>query len=1355
MLASSSMGVDMLLLWATSADFKAIANCRCDCCANEREPSNADPLIQTKAEVLKRCKLKDSLNRKLQRRPGPLELVTKKILQADAELEQAIQVLIRIGILEGRLLFTRTTDLNENGHNSQHASCYIPGMEVIATPTCSHQSKVANICKARFRKRSHQNRGPYEQSVCSPAAQTLSKFKLQDNKEASLEAYKISDLKNDNALLQPCSPNETIEQFDDLGEAHSSYDLLLHQQHLYLQWQKEVENSKSTGSVQQDDAAGQNTDSSCVVIPQSSSEVSYQVNNEYQESASYQNIVSPSSDSSHTAVVTPVIDTEKLRTKLSDYRVQDLKNECKKRQLPVSGSKPQLLERLKPYEDDILGSTPTMNSQEIILDSVTAPSPASESSIGSSRLPPISNVINDYIQQNVTQHPIAVTQQQPVLVQIPASSQQQVLHLVASNGAIIANTTVPSNMQCYCIAPDYAATTNEGSVGGSRIIAAEQLRTESGSQPTATVQYIPGQPQPVVSAATEPTFSFAQLGSGGQFTLVQTSSSSPDFQAQPQPPSALNQAQQQLVPSSSTSIPTTITTATGKAGQVCQTTTSCIQAGGPQMMHVCGHLQAVSTSTATLAASPQQVQTVQTAQQQSQQQSVTPGTTSTLQAISATPTVGTSTVSIVQNAAACTLSRPLLTNVIAQPQQSLAMQQQGQRSSQSSQSQQQHQLIAQPQQITATTINNYGQKSQLPYVHYVVGTTSGTQQIINQDVTPVSQRALCPPMQAALSSAECSPIVADSASESSNVPSPQEAYNKATAQQDLHQINIDPNDTNALLSATTLSIHEEMLRFQQRKIDELQRELHRSQQQLKHQQQVILAAKKAQQKKRQDEEDDQKSQAEIWLRQLDINKLNKFHIQLFVQHKKQQQQLQAQISEHEVLATTEQKLQEELHVEQAVQDIVRLIRQDARTALLIVQLLRRYQLERNQELVNAVQAAEEQNTSEQAQLINAEAEQPNSVMTVQEESPQLISCSEQQPSCSPAVVQYNNAQQQSQPDISSQMISSPSPPSSKPKTKKKLLNSRGIQPKAELKERKEKSSPTIDMEEIFRKVLEDASRALMNDSEKSTSAGLDYVSPGMSPHSVDGVSQSQQPQQQQLESQKPNEQSQVQQSQQSEAQQQSPQQTQYIIGSTIPQSDSCKVYSGCGGFMQPKQSPSNFNGTPVVNSMESSEDRYEERVEVIEENATVQSAVNTSYQQYSKNQAFDDLMDVLRDDQAGVGEPKHNDGDYEIGNYGSDELASLLGEDWMDHDSTVQTTPGYTQDVEQPMDEQPSPEMVSNSKNSQLSDSSNKECTTQVATEDSNDQGLCMEWLDMMLPSPDQNSLPAGQDQIIVGNTFG
>lgn len=43
-----------------------------------------------------------------------------------------------------------------------------------------------------------------------------------------------------------------------------------------------------------------------------------------------------------------------------------------------------------------------------------------------------------------------------------------------------------------------------------------------------------------------------------------------------------------------------------------------------------------------------------------------------------------------------------------------------------------------------------------------------------------------------------------------------------------------------------LSLHEDMIRGQQRKIDELQRELQRSQDILKQQQQLILAAKKVQ-----------------------------------------------------------------------------------------------------------------------------------------------------------------------------------------------------------------------------------------------------------------------------------------------------------------------------------------------------------------------------------------------------------------------------------------------------------------------------------------------------------------------------
>lgn len=42
----------------------------------------------------------------------------------------------------------------------------------------------------------------------------------------------------------------------------------------------------------------------------------------------------------------------------------------------------------------------------------------------------------------------------------------------------------------------------------------------------------------------------------------------------------------------------------------------------------------------------------------------------------------------------------------------------------------------------------------------------------------------------------------------------------------------------------------------------------------------------------QQDENQQQSEAEVWLNQLDIKHLNKFHIQLFLQHKFQQQQMQ-------------------------------------------------------------------------------------------------------------------------------------------------------------------------------------------------------------------------------------------------------------------------------------------------------------------------------------------------------------------------------------------------------------------------------------------------------------------------------
>ena len=49
------------------------------------------PLVYERSHQLRKRSLVANLNRKLRSRPGPLDLVTRKILQVDAEVEQAVQ----------------------------------------------------------------------------------------------------------------------------------------------------------------------------------------------------------------------------------------------------------------------------------------------------------------------------------------------------------------------------------------------------------------------------------------------------------------------------------------------------------------------------------------------------------------------------------------------------------------------------------------------------------------------------------------------------------------------------------------------------------------------------------------------------------------------------------------------------------------------------------------------------------------------------------------------------------------------------------------------------------------------------------------------------------------------------------------------------------------------------------------------------------------------------------------------------------------------------------------------------------------------------------------------------------------
>ncbi|VDM75504.1 unnamed protein product [Strongylus vulgaris] len=429
------------------------------------------------------------------------------------------------------------------------------------------------------------------------------------------------------------------------------------------------------------------------------------------------------------------------------------------------------------------------------------------------------------------------------------------------------------------------------------------------------------------------------------------------------------------------------------------------------------------------------------------------------------------------------------------------------------------------------------------------------------------------------------------------------------------------DDPSSILTPAALSMHEEMLRAQQKKIETLLEELAKSQAHLKQEQQLILTAKKAQQRIReQQRENATNREREQWLRELDVGHINKQHIQHFLQHKKQQAALQRHSMEHNRLTTTEARLQEELHVEQAVQDIVRLIKQDPRTALLIVQLLRRYQLERNAEQqqasspdnektsqANSPASAAQESVENNYEIPAHNFEQQNQKTNVVEEDQQLQSVI----ICDASGMQLNH----DQPVVYQQ-------------------NGRIVQ---------EGKSQTVDMEEIFKSVLEDASRAMGNS--------------GAVVQNVDCT-----------------------------------------VTNNTQQSQQAMVVCH-QQWQQPMQlSEMEIEGTAQQNCAQQSQPQ-------VVTHAAMQTGVNTTQApqmmmnnsqtfeqhgpQHGYSQDIDDLMAVLRDDQECFADgSKSGSFQMDLGvGYGSEELADLLGDDWLDcADRSIANNGQYTPYSSEPHD---------------------------------------------------------------------
>ncbi|WKY16697.1 hypothetical protein Q1695_001375 [Nippostrongylus brasiliensis] len=436
-----------------------------------------------------------------------------------------------------------------------------------------------------------------------------------------------------------------------------------------------------------------------------------------------------------------------------------------------------------------------------------------------------------------------------------------------------------------------------------------------------------------------------------------------------------------------------------------------------------------------------------------------------------------------------------------------------------------------------------------------------------------------------------SPRTADLAGNSPHMPNSGQSETVAETGDGTVENPITFDDPSAILTPAVLSMHEEMLRAQQKKIELLLEELTKSQANLKHEQQLILTAKKAQQRLReQQRENASNREREQWLKELDVGHINKQHIQHFIQHRKQQASLQRHTLEHNRLTTTEARLQEELHVEQAVQDIVRLIKQDPRTALLIVQLLRRYQLERNQ-----IQAEQQQaNSPDDEKTSQADSPASDEQETLEQSYEMPTQSFEPKP---------NVVEDDQQVRLESVIICDASGMQLHHDQSVMYHQNNGLM--------EESKQLTVDMEEIFKTVIEDASRAMGNCN--TTAQSIDCTV-------TNNVQQSQQ--------------------------------TVVVCGQQWQQPG--VMFQNC---VQPQQevhitTNSGMNAVQPTQMMTTSDNSYEE-------------ALHEQSPQMGYSQDMEDLMAVLRDDQDCGNKPGSFQMDLGVG-YGSEELAGLIGDDWLD-----------------------------------------------------------------------------------------
>ncbi|XP_038592490.1 myocardin-related transcription factor B isoform X2 [Micropterus salmoides] len=334
------------------------------------QETGAEPSLQATQMRLKRARLADNLNEKIAQRPGPMELIEKNILPVDSTLKQAIIV--------GQVNYPKV--LNEDSSDalspeqpaSQESQSSVPSpaeSKVPETPspgpappplptTILQAFPVATPATTDFVKVISTNEPPASRPAVTPAqpvttaapskpAPTLVK---QSQQRSPSEKNRSKKGKEPKSRVKKLKYHQYVppDQKQEASEApmDSSYARLLQQQQLFLQLQ--------ILSQQQQHYNYQ------TILPAPLKPVAEG------QSSSAGSLPTSIMVSLPTAPPPPPLPSASARpnnsltnrkpgilpANLEEMKVAELKLELKLRGLPVSGTKTDLIERLKPFQDN-------------------------------------------------------------------------------------------------------------------------------------------------------------------------------------------------------------------------------------------------------------------------------------------------------------------------------------------------------------------------------------------------------------------------------------------------------------------------------------------------------------------------------------------------------------------------------------------------------------------------------------------------------------------------------------------------------------------------------------------------------------------------------------------------------------------------------------------------------------------------------------------------------------------------------------------------------------------------------------------------------------------------------------------